>query len=339
MGYHHGLYTGVTYEAKECPNAIQMSQLDQFIADLVQARKQDSIVSVFMMPKAFFNTNLPAYPVYQSYTVNRPTSIAGYTPRNKKLLTYPYCFVNADALNGSKIYRYELSNYSAGAAIYFSMACAVTPNPEILCAPVAYNGIPFDLQNLQRNYTESLICSGFPQCAFMIDSYRAWLAQKANGEILGAVGSAVGAVGSIAAGNVIGGVIGAVGLANSVNNIIQDSTQGNRVRGGAGGSVEVATRGKGIYFKQMNVDAEHAHIIDDYFDRFGYSCERIKTPNRTARPHWTYIKTRGCSLVPQTSHGSVPADVTARIKQIYDNGITFWRSTSRIGDYSQDNRV
>lgn len=335
MGYHHGLYTGVTFEAKSCEAVIQMSQLDQFISGLVQNYQDQSIVSVFMMPAEFYDSQLPQYPVYRSYTVNRPSTIAGHTPRNKKLLTYPFCFVCVDCGNASKNYRYELSNYSNHAAIMFRMCCAVTPNPEILCAPVAYNGIAWAALDPKYNYTEELVMTGFPQCAFVIDSYKAWLAQKATGEIIGMAGSVIGMGASLATGNIVGAAMSTVGLASSINQMTLESTQGSRARGNAGGSVEVANRSKAFYFKQMNVDAEHAEMIDSYFDRFGYAINKIKVPRLNQRPYWTYVKTKDCNVM-----GEVPADSLRKIRQIFDNGVTWWNGTTSgmvVGDYSQNN--
>ena len=65
---------------------------------------------------------------------------------------------------------------------------------------------------------------------------------------------------------------------------------------------------------------------------FGYATRRCKKPNRNSRPHWNYVKTVGATVT-----GSVPADDMKKICSIYDNGITFWKNGSEVGDYSLDN--
>lgn len=52
-------------------------------------------------------------------TYNKPSSLNGYTPKNKKLLTWPYCFINVSNNNGSaNSLRYEYFHDSEG-QIYF----------------------------------------------------------------------------------------------------------------------------------------------------------------------------------------------------------------------------
>lgn len=79
---------------------------------------------------------------------------------------------------------------------------------------------------------------------------------------------------------------------------------------------------------QMTIKNEFARIIDEYFSRFGYACHRVKVPNKNARRNWTYTKTIGCEIV-----GNLPSDSIAKIKNIYDNGITFWNDGMNIGNY------
>ena len=82
----------------------------------------------------------------------------------------------------------------------------------------------------------------------------------------------------------------------------------------------------------MSVPASVAASIDDFFTRFGYAMNRLTTPNRSARPHWNYVKTAGCTVT-----GSVPADDMRKICGIYDVGVTWWKNPAEIGNYSLDN--
>ena len=84
----------------------------------------------------------------------------------------------------------------------------------------------------------------------------------------------------------------------------------------------------------MQVSAEYAKVIDDYFDMYGYATRSVKVPNRSARPHWNYVKTNGCVL-----SGNAPADDVRKICSIYDDGITFWKNPSEVGNYSLDNSL
>ena len=79
---------------------------------------------------------------------------------------------------------------------------------------------------------------------------------------------------------------------------------------------------------------EYAQMIDDYFEKYGYAIRRLETPNVTARPHWTYVKTTGCNIV-----GNLSAQDIATIQGIYDNGITTWKSLSDVYHYDLDNHA
>ena len=54
MSYIGGLYTGLEYIAGAVNDDAQVKTLDDFLKSAVDARKTDSIVSIFMMPTAFY---------------------------------------------------------------------------------------------------------------------------------------------------------------------------------------------------------------------------------------------------------------------------------------------
>lgn len=331
MAYIGGLYTGIKYVGGLVNDDAEVAKLDEYLQSLVDANLESSVVSIFMMPAAFFTTDTA--PVVKNVSMVRPTSLDGYTPKNKKLLTYPYSFMCVDTLTDSNNYRYEFSQDPD--AIHFAMVCGMSPNPEIVTYPRGYNGTGGSTPGEATvNPTESVTLTGFPQCAFVIDSYREWLAQKSTGEMLGLLGSGIGTGVSIATGNIVGGTLGAIGMASQVNNMLMSATQGSKTRGVQGSSTDTAWRVKAVYFKQMSVTREYAEMIDDFFERYGYAVCKIRTPNRNARPHWTYIKTRDIDL-----SGSVPSDDLAKIASIYNKGITFWRNGAEVGNYNLDNSV
>ena len=85
---------------------------------------------------------------------------------------------------------------------------------------------------------------------------------------------------------------------------------------------------------QMTVKKEVAQVIDSYFDMFGYATKRVKTPYVAHRQNWWYTKTIGANII-----GNVPNDYMTKIKEAYDNGLTFWRTPANFLDYSQPNGI
>lgn len=122
-------------------------------------------------------------------------------------------------------------------------------------------------------------------------------------------------------------------IGSLVASISDKSTLPPHAKGGGGSIINMANQIKGFQFYYAYIRNEFARIIDDYWTMYGYPTHRVKIPNRVIRPHWNYVKTVNVSLT-----GSVPADDMRLLRQIYDNGVTFWRNGNEVGDYSLDNR-
>jgi hypothetical protein len=323
-GYIGGLFTGLNYVSGLVDNSEEVQALIDYLDVTVQANKQDAITSIFLMPTHFFTTS--DTPVMTRFDATKQVSALGsYTPKNKKLLTYPYNFLYVYTTDGnSAIYRYEyfLNPSSCG----FNVECAMSCNPEIVLEPIGYN-------NQQFNVDESLTMTGFPQCAYSIDSFKAWLAQNSSGTALLGLSSAIGLGAGITSGNpvAIGG--GLVGMSSLVNSVVMASAKPPQARGTQGNSTFTGTREKNFYFVNKHVSEEYAKIIDDYFSMYGYATNRVKVPNINGRPSWNYVKTQNCKIV-----GNVPFNDIVKIRKMFDNGITFWHG-DYVGDYTRNNQV
>ena len=128
--------------------------------------KIDSIISITFVPKTFDLTQATGY---DNVNLNKPTSIDGYTPVNKKLLTYPYCYL--DVYNDQSEHeelRFELS-YALNDKMSFKVYNVLSPTPEAILMPQHYNN------NVQTPET-GLTISGFPQIPYFNDAYKAWQA-------------------------------------------------------------------------------------------------------------------------------------------------------------------
>lgn len=323
LGSYGGIYSGCWLHVFETPNAASV-----FIQQLTNDNKADAIVSIFMMPSDFTtDMNSPAKHYVIEFDKQTGT-IDGYTPKNNKLFTYPYCFLYATNLMGNSAhYKYEYFNqYNCR----FDFAMDMSPNPTGLITPLGY-------KNVGANYNESISINGFPQCAFSIDTYKAWLAQNGSSMAVDMLGSAmVAGVGALS-GNPIGLVAGAGALANVASTLARISAieaQPPQSRGSQSSATQVALSIKDMWFYNYHIRAEFAKIIDDFFNVYGYAVHRVKVPERTSRPYWNYVKTKNVSIT-----GSLPADDMASVRNIYDKGITFWKQGYNVGNYNLDNRV
>lgn len=303
-----------------------------FIDSATTNNKSEGIVSIFMLPIAFcadYQATMPE--VFNIERDKHTNNIDGYVPKNNKLFTSPYNMLYVTNNEGGAVnYAFEYFNSDK---CYFNVSGTMCCTPECMIVPLDYKGV-------NKNYNEKLTIGNFPQCAYTIDSFKAYLAQNANqiGYSLAtgiaqtaAGGAAMYATGGMAgSGLALGGIEKIGGL---VASIADKSTLPPHARGGNSSIINMANQIKGFQFYYAYIRAEFAQIIDNYFNVYGYATHRVKIPNRIIRPHWNYVKTVNVNVT-----GSVPADDMAKIRSIYDTGITFWRNGDEVGDYSLDNR-
>ena len=302
-----------------------------FLELVNQKGKVDGVVSVFMMPSAFIpmiNGTIQSETDVVKINYSRPkntTTLDGYTPKNKKLYTYPYNFLLVT--NGEGEYaELHYEDFSTDDC-QFELAGDVSCNPQVMLTPKNYRG-----QSL--NYNEKLILDKFPQCAYNTDSYKAWLAQNSS-SLRTSVGAGVlSQVAGVATGNTVLALGGVVAVANTLSKIRDKSVLPNQAHGTSGSGIQNALRIKDFRFSHATIKKEHARIIDEYFSMYGYATHRVKVPNISSRPHWNYVKTIDVNIV-----GSIPVDSMSKIKSIFDKGVTFWKNGDNVGNYNLDNSV
>ncbi len=289
------------------------------------------VIACFWMPAKFAIETPGGTPKNVTITKSKQNTINGYSPRNKKLLCYPYNMLYVTNNQGTSAnLHYE---YFSGSSCNFEMGIDFSCNPTALLVPLNYKGV-------DKNYDEMLKMGDFPQLAWSGDTFKAWLAQNIGAQSITASTSVIGGALAGSALPGVGTVVGAtVGLATSVLNTIKqaaitDAMPDQARSGGGGYTLKTNFNAFDFQFYNKSIRAEFARQIDDYFDMFGYKTNRVKVPNTHSRPHWCFTKTVGCVV-----KGSVPADDMNKICKIYDNGITFWKKGSEVGNYSLDNTV
>ena len=279
--------------------------------------------------------------VKPSVIEEEPEVSSAYTPRNKKLLAFPYSKVVVTNLNGDYAeYRYE---YFAYDTYRFKRACVLSVEPEAGCWPTYYKG-------LEDNYIEKLIIKDFPLCSFSIDSFKAWYAQRKYEVIagfgvdalhaftgIGMMAATGGTAGSLLSGAAMaGGKIKGIGqVGGSVENAIMKGAQiadkatlPNRILGSTTNNFNMALGIQGFHVYNAQIRPFWAQKLDGFFDRYGYKVGRFKTVNRKNRKWYTYVKTINCEI-----EGKIPGEYYKEILSIYNRGVTFWVSPQMTGHY------
>lgn len=361
-GVDSGIYTGLTKNLCEYdldnPKAC-VEKANAIIEAATKANKADGIVSITMYPKFFMNWSITgdlATGLVPDTVDSIPAftgTFDGYKPKNNKLYTAPFCGVYVDNLQGNAAnYAYE---YFTNRKPTFNIVGAVNGNLECASIPINYKGLP-------TNFQESLLMGGFPQCAWNVDTFKAWIAQNKYAIAAGVANTAIDTVKQVAlaatgvgmAGEVAGmsaaitgagsaQTIQAVGqYANAYQNMqnVSYNTQGDILNKTINLVAQVKTastqpnhaRGQqsSSVFCAMGYQGFHymPYRIQGQFARIiddFFSMFGYKT-NRLKVPNRNGRKVwnyvKTCGCVLT---GSAPADVTATLVQIYDRGITFWR--------------
>lgn len=348
-----------------------MIVLDSFLsaANLCRAYdmmgKGDAITAMFMIPQSLvgtiesgdwfqgkftkdshtieFRCAIPDYTdnetLLATATITRPTTLNGYTPKNNKLLVWPYNYFYISNTVGTDVeYRYE--DFLNGSPSFKTIGC-ITPGGSIRSVPMNYKLLA-DTETSYNHFNAGVPAPKFPLCSWQNDAYTNWLTQNAVN-----IGASIASdLGSIAiggamlssgmafggAGSVINGVTGIAGTLGTIyqHSLIPPHTRGNTNTGDvayASGSLEQP------YYK-MCIKYEMAEVIDNYFSMFGYKVNMIKIPNITGRSQWNFIKTIDCN-----ADGNIPQEDLDTIKKACNAGITFWHNPANMYNYSLSNTI
>lgn len=351
----NGVFSGL---GLYCTPLSNYSRLAQLLYDLDEAGTTEAIVAMWMFPTrlvSYASEGVEDYPLFGvkdenptvSYTMNRPTTVNGYTPKNNKLHCYPYSFIYATNNNGSSaVYRREM--FSDKSKATFHAIGSHSPDGGVKLSPQNYKGIG-------NNQDESLVLTGYPCCAWSSDTYKIWLAQNQNqlnhqtdaiktNMAMGVVGGLASLIGGVATMNPLLMAGGAAAIGSTVISGQQQiegimaqkadrAIQPPQSKGTYSSNINVVSGCNTFTFYDRCIQKEYAQQIDDYFTMYGYKINRVQTPNIHARTNFTYIKTVGCKIIGLNNED------TTKIESVFNNGITFWTSGDGIGSYQYSNNT
>mgnify|MGYP002525697565 CR=1 FL=1 len=308
------------------------------------AGKGDSIIAIFLAPKEFFkgaevygelgyNIYIPQDYGYASTlrdetTINRPSSLNGYTPKNNKLFCYPFSYVYVSNNTGiDTTFRFE--DFS-GATPKFYMGGALGQGCTIKLCPTNYKN-----HGIGESFEYGVVGAKYPVCAWSSDYYTNWVTQNAVNIGISAASGLMSAGINASYGNYVGA---GSSLLSSIGGVMAQRYQAqvhpDQAKGNTNSSDVLVGWQRYYTVNCMSVRAEVARTIDDFFSMFGYRVNRVKLPNITGRRNWNYVKTNGCYI-----DADIPQDDLAEIKSMFDKGITLWHNASTFADYSQINDI
>lgn len=347
-----GVYSGLTYLFVLTPTAA-----NRLIKCYDLAGKADAIVSIFQVPLGILSADKLSITNHTSeagsigigimtaddynaiaidtQTITKPTSLNSYTPKNHKMLTYPFTYFYATNNAGTEtIYHWE--DFSGNPS--FKIEGAISQGMSIKAYPTNYK----NATNLSC-YNYGINGGKLPVCAWNSDYYVNWCTQNSVNQPLSIASSIVnGVIGTgvnMSYQNYAGALSSATGaffgIANAISRQYEASLVPDQAKGNANaGDINMAEKRMGFTFYPMSIKAEYAKICDDFFSMYGYKVNRLKTPNITGRRNWNYVKTIGCYI-----EADIPQDDLEELKDMFNKGITFWHNTNTFMDYSQTNDI
>lgn len=282
--------------------------------------------------KVKFLTDSNSEILLENYLLKDNKILAGnFTPKNKKLLCFPYRYILASNGTGQDvIYNWEDFIHDNQDYISFKTRGDLTPNGSIKCIPINYKGI-------NENLAEAINVSKYPTCSWIYDAYTNWLTQNNVNSAL----SVYKSIGKIATAPMTGN-IGNIG--EGVNDIInvameqyQHQFEPNQAKGNINsGDINFTLTKNNIQFYKMSIKEEYARVLDGIFNRFGYQVNTIKNPNITGRPYWNFVQVANGE---KTASGNVPKMYLDEINDMFVKGVTIWHNHANMGDFSLDNSL
>ena len=336
-----------------------------FMSDVITSKTSDFIKGMFVVPTALLDLGniashtVPAHsglgeysfetfvsptgaPSYFNVNVAKKTSFSGYNVKNNKCLVFPYNYLLATNNAGNQaIYKYEDFLDSNNATFQFVGALQIGGSGRLI--PRNYRTLD---ANQGDNVDESLPLGKYPTFEWSSDAFTNWLTENAvniaSSVALGVAGVGASAITGGLSAPVSGAVATGAGMSASQNilSLVGGFVQANllpNITGGQNtGDVNYSAQLNGFTMKRMRPKLEFLRIIDDYFSRFGYKINRVKTPNLTGRAYWNYIE---IGPSEEIGYGDVPSKYMEEINQACKNGVTIWHNHANIGNYSLQNTI
>ena len=346
-GVYGGIYSGVKYYVFQ-----QITDLNNALNIIAANGNSDSIVSLFYCPdwitgydSATFTDGIAVVPQTTGVTKESgisipltPNVIDDYTPKNKKLFTYPYVgYLVSNNSGNNMLYRledfYRDSETTTGS---FDLYGTCTSGGSIRLIPKYYK-VKDTTFNLTNNNEYGLTAGKYPVASWGNDSYTNWLTEQGvniGGLKLDAYQfNLLKGFLSFSPGKILGAV-----QENYKHEFNPIESTGNINSGDVTYSMDKLTYSG--YF--LTIKKEYAIIIDKFFSRMGYKVNSIKIPNMSNRQNYNYVQVANEENVAYPNNYNnicLPAIALNEINNLFRNGITIWNNHANFGDYSVSNDI
>lgn len=279
----------------------------------------------------------------------------GYTPKNKKLYSAPYCYYLVTNNQGQTV-KFKPQHFPRSNG-QFDMSFKMIGSFSNFCCidliPFGYE-LPSSPSQLNPAYKISL--DSYPEVVYQYDKAADYNQAKLISNTIATVGSlsnfANGITNTIGnaqsdksnssgnnASDIIGSITSGVNVAGNIVNALQDyqlSTKWDfpEVQGvDKSGIVPTAEDLMKFTVISFALDVESVKAIDNLFTRYGYAVKKIKSVSigLNNRRNFHFVKTDGCNIT-----GNVPMYAKNFLNDRFDKGIRMWSPTYYLTDLNNN---
>lgn len=167
-----GIITGV-YSGLRVYYIEDIGELTRIIGKFINEGLEDAIVAFYQVPKIdkYHMSDIQTDEITFTQQMNLGN---GYKPRNKKLFSYPYSFLEVyNTLGTSVELKFDQFENIGASTVTFKVEKVIFPQANVVITPKWYRGYMWD-------YEYSSVYGLFPTCAFAGDAFKVWWAQNKN---------------------------------------------------------------------------------------------------------------------------------------------------------------
>ena len=167
-----GIITGV-YSGLRVYYIEDIGELTRIIGKFISEGLEDAIVAFYQVPKIdkYHMSEIQTDEITFTQQMNLGN---GYKPRNKKLFSYPYSFLEVyNTLGTSVELKFDQFENLGASTVTFKVEKVIFPQANVVITPKWYRGYLWD-------YEYSSVYGLFPTCAFAGDAFKVWWAQNKN---------------------------------------------------------------------------------------------------------------------------------------------------------------
>lgn len=314
-------------------NAIQfITAIPKFTINKTVKNNATGEVREGILNAAYLATEQTAYSKEDIYAKVRKDKY-----KNNKLYTSPFLNVYVTTNSGSTA-SYNIEEFEGGRVVFMKYG-DVSADPSLMLVPRFYKGV--------NNFVDkSISISNLPQVSSNTDAFKLWLAKNSGKNstnvatgitqmVLGLVsGIALSSTGIGLVAGATTAVSGASKIVDTINETVKASKEENIITNGNSPTLLTAMGHNRFEIFIRFIKEEYAEMVDSYFTMYGYQTNKVKIPNFSSRPCFNYVETTDINIVGKTG---IPSDDMVILKNMFNNGVTLWKPTATVGDYSVDN--